>query len=217
MVDFSLNANTRDDLGKGASRRLRRNDNLVPAIVYGGNKEPQSISITARELNKALENEAFYSHVIKLSVDGKKQDVLLKALQRHPAKPLIMHADFLRVVAGQEVTVHVPLHFINEDTCVGVKKSGGVISHTMTDVEVNCLPKDLPEFIEVDMAGVDLGDIVHLSNLKLPKGVSIPALALGNDHDLPVANVHAPRVALEDEADVEAEAPVADDGEESAE
>ena len=213
MVDFSLNANARDDLGKGASRRLRRNENLVPAIVYGGNKEPQSISIAARELNKALENEAFYSHVIKLSVDGKKEDVLLKALQRHPAKPMVMHADFLRVVAGHEVTVHVPLHFLNEDTCVGVKKSGGVISHTMTDVEVNCLPKDLPEFIEVDMAEVDLGDIVHLSSLKLPKGVSIPALAQGADHDLPVANVHAARVAVEAEED----APAADEGEESAE
>ncbi|MBA6420474.1 50S ribosomal protein L25/general stress protein Ctc [Pseudomonas neustonica] len=213
MVDFSLNANTRNDLGKGASRRLRRNDALVPAIVYGGNKEPQSISIAARELNKALENEAFYSHVIKLSVDGKKEDVLLKALQRHPAKPMVMHADFLRVVAGHEVTVHVPLHFLNEDTCVGVKKSGGVISHTMTDVEVNCLPKDLPEFIEVDMAEVDLGDIVHLSSLKLPKGVSIPALAQGADHDLPVANVHAARVAVEAEED----APAADEGEESAE
>ena len=212
MVDFSLNANTRDDLGKGASRRLRRNDGLVPAIVYGGNKEPQSISIAARELNKAPENEAFYSHVIKLSVDGKKEDVLLKALQRHPAKPRIMHADFLRVVAGHEVTVHVPLHFINEDTCVGVKKSGGVISHTMTDVEITCLPKDLPEFIEVDMAGVDLGDIVHLSNLKLPKGVTVPALAQGADHDLPVANVHAARVAVESE-----DAPAADEGEESAE
>ncbi|HDY97706.1 MAG TPA: 50S ribosomal protein L25/general stress protein Ctc [Pseudomonas sabulinigri] len=214
MVDFSLNANARDDLGKGASRRLRRNENLVPAIVYGGNKEPQSISIAARELNKALENEAFYSHVIKLSIDGKKQDVLLKAMQRHPAKPIIMHVDFLRVVAGHEVTVHVPLHFINEDTCVGVKKSGGVISHTMTDVEVTCLPKDLPEFIEVDMAGVDLGDIVHLSNLKLPKGVNVPALAQGADHDLPVANVHAPRVVSEEDT---TESEPKADGEESAE
>ena len=213
MVDFSLNANTRNDLGKGASRRLRRNADLVPAIVYGGDKAPQNIALEARELKKALENEAFYSHVIKLSVDGKKEDVLLKALQRHPAKPLVMHADFLRVVAGHEVTVHVPLHFLNEDTCVGVKKSGGVISHTMTDVEVNCLPKDLPEFIEVDMADVDLGDIVHLSSLKLPKGVSIPALAQGADHDLPVANVHAARVAVEAEED----APAADEGEESAE
>ncbi|MAD00805.1 MULTISPECIES: 50S ribosomal protein L25/general stress protein Ctc [Pseudomonas] len=210
MVDFSLNAKARNDLGKGASRRLRRNADLVPAIVYGGDKAPQNIALEARELKKALENEAFYSHVIKLSIDGKKEDVLLKALQRHPAKPLIMHADFLRVVAGHEVTVHVPLHFINEDSCVGVKKSGGVISHTMTEVEVNCLPKDLPEFIEVDMAGVDLNQIVHLSDLKLPKGVSIPFLAQGPDHDLPVANVHAARVAAADDA------PAAE-GEESAE
>ena len=210
MVDFSLNANARNDLGKGASRRLRRNADLVPAIVYGGDKAPQNIALEPRELKKALENEAFYSHVIKLSIDGKKEDVLLKALQRHPAKPVIMHADFLRVVAGHEVTVHVPLHFINEDSCVGVKKSGGVISHTMTEVEVNCLPKDLPEFIEVDMAGVDLNQIVHLSDLKLPKGVSIPFLAQGPDHDLPVANVHAARVAAADDA------PAAE-GEESAE
>ena len=210
MVDFSLNANARNDLGKGASRRLRRNADLVPAIVYGGDKTPQNIALEARELKKALENEAFYSHVIKLSIDGKKEDVLLKALQRHPAKPVIMHADFLRVVAGHEVTVHVPLHFINEDSCVGVKNGGGVISHTMTEVEVNCLPKDLPEFIEVDMAGVDLNQIVHLSDLKLPKGVSIPFLAQGPDHDLPVANVHAARVAAADDA------PAAE-GEESAE
>ena len=210
MVDFTLNAKARTDLGKGASRRLRRNADLVPAIVYGGDKAPQNVALEARELKKALENEAFYSHVISLSIDGKKEDVLLKALQRHPAKPVIMHADFLRVVAGHEVTVHVPLHFINEDSCVGVKKSGGVISHTMTEVEVNCLPKDLPEFIEVDMAGVDLNQIVHLSDLKLPKGVSIPFLAQGPDHDLPVANVHAARVAAADDA------PAAE-GEESAE
>ena len=132
--------------------------------------------------------------------------MLLKALQRHPAKPVIMHADFLRIVAGHEVTVNVPLHFVNEDSCAGVKK-GGVISHTMTEVEVHCLPKDLPEFIEVDMAAVELDQIVHLSDLKLPKGVAITALAQGADHNLPVANVHAARVA----ADAPAE------GEESAE
>ncbi|WP_341707484.1 50S ribosomal protein L25/general stress protein Ctc [Halopseudomonas sp.] len=207
MVDFTLNAKARTDLGKGASRRLRRNADLVPAIVYGGDKAPQNVALEARELKKALENEAFYSHVISLSVDGKKEDVLLKALQRHPAKPVIMHADFLRVVAGHEVTVNVPLHFVNEDSCAGVKK-GGVISHTMTEVEVHCLPKDLPEFIEVDMAAVELDQIVHLSDLKLPKGVAITALAQGADHNLPVANVHAARVA--------ADAPAAE-GEESAE
>ena len=211
MVDFTLNAKERNDLGKGASRRLRRIADLVPAIIYGGNKAPQSVSLETRALNKALENEAFYSHIIKLDVDGKKEDVLLKAMQRHPSKPRIMHVDFLRVVAGQEVTVLVPLHFMNQEICVGVKQQGGIISHTMTEVEVTCLPKDLPEFIEVDMAKVELGGIVHLSNLKLPKGIKLVALTQGADHDLPVANVHAPRIASDDAA--------ADDqaGEESAE
>jgi len=197
MVDFTLNAIARDDLGKGASRRLRRNADMVPAIVYGGEKAPQSVSLEARELNKALENEAFYSHIISLSVDGKKEDVLLKALQRHPSKPRVMHADFLRVVAGHQVTVQVPLHFMNQEICVGVKQAGGTIFHTMTEVEVTCLPKDLPEFIEVDMANVGLNEIVHLSNLKLPKGVTIPSLAQGPDHDLPVANVHPARVVAD--------------------
>ncbi|UAW97929.1 50S ribosomal protein L25/general stress protein Ctc [Halopseudomonas nanhaiensis] len=212
MVDFTLNANARDDLGKGASRRLRRNANMVPAIVYGGDKAPQSVSVAARELNKALENEAFYSHIISLSVDGKKEDVLLKALQRHPSKPRVMHADFLRVVAGHSVTVLVPLHFMNQEVCVGVKQAGGIISHTMTEVEVTCLPKDLPEFIEVDMAKVGLNDIVHLSDLKLPKGVTIPSLAQGPDHDLPVANVHPARVVADD-----ADTTESSEGEESAE
>ncbi|MFO7706270.1 MAG: 50S ribosomal protein L25/general stress protein Ctc [Halopseudomonas sp.] len=215
MVDFTLKAIARDDLGKGASRRLRRNADMVPAIVYGGTKAPQSISLEARELKKALENEAFFSHIIKLDVDGKNQNVLIKALQRHPAKGHVMHADLLRVVAGHEVTVHVPLHFINEDICVGVKQGGGIISHTLTDVEVTCLPKDLPEFIEVDLAELELGSIVHLSDLKLPKGVSILALAQGADHDLPVANVHAPRV-MSDVEDSTAIEPTAE-GEESAE
>ena len=197
MVDFTLNAIARDDLGKGASRRLRRNADMVPAIVYGGEKAPQSVSLESRELNKALENEAFYSHIISLSVDGKKEDVLLKALQRHPSKPRVMHADFLRVVAGHQVTVQVPLHFMNQEICVGVKQAGGTIFHTMTEVEVTCLPKDLPEFIEVDMANVGLNEIVHLSNLKLPKGVTIPSLAQGPDHDLPVANVHPARVVAD--------------------
>jgi large subunit ribosomal protein L25 len=214
MVDFTLRAIARDDLGKGASRRLRRNADMVPAIIYGGSKAPQSVSLEARELKKALENEAFFSHVIKVDVDGKNNNVLIKALQRHPAKGHVMHVDLLRVIAGHEVTVLVPLHFINEKSCAGVKQGGGIISHTMTEVEVHCLPKDLPEFIEVDMAEVELNGIVHLTDLKLPKGVSLTALAQGADHDLPVANVHAPRVAVEDEAD--AEAPK-DAGEESAE
>ncbi|SDU20898.1 50S ribosomal protein L25/general stress protein Ctc [Halopseudomonas salegens] len=214
MVDFTLNAKERTDLGKGASRRLRRNAEMVPAIIYGGEKAPQNVSLEARELKKALENEAFFSHVIKLNVEGKKQDVLLKALQRHPAKGHVMHADLLRVVAGHEVTLQVPLHFVNEDKCVGVKKEGGIISHTMTEIEVSCLPKDLPEFLEVDMADVALGQTVHLSDVKLPKGVSSVALSHGADHDLPVANVHAARVAVDIE---ETDAPAAEGDEDSAE
>ena len=212
MVDFTLNANVRDDLGKGASRRLRRNADLVPAIVYGGSKEPQSISIAARELNKALENEAFYSSIIGLSIGGKKEEVLLKALQRHPAKPRIMHADFQRIVAGQKVTVNVPLHFINEEACVGVKQEGGMVFRNLTEAEVTCLPKDLPDFIEVDLLELSVGQSLHLTDLKLPEGVVIPSLALGDDHNLPVVNIMAQRTAAADN-----EEDAAEGGEESAE
>ncbi|GAC1032583.1 50S ribosomal protein L25/general stress protein Ctc [Pseudomonas sp. No.21] len=197
MTDFALNAEARSDLGKGASRRLRRNANLVPAVIYGGEKAPESVSLLAKDLAKLLENEAAFSHVLSLNVSGKTETVLIKALQRHPAKGFVLHADFQRVVAGQKLTAHVPLHFLNESTAVGVKTGGGEISHTISEVEVSCLPKDLPEFIEVDLAKVELGQIVHLSDLKLPKGVELVALAHGND--LAVANIHASRVVKDEE------------------
>ncbi|TLP70726.1 50S ribosomal protein L25/general stress protein Ctc [Pseudomonas nitroreducens] len=196
MVDFVLNAQERSDLGKGASRRLRRNEGLIPAVVYGGEKAPQSLTLELREVSKLLENEAAFSHVITLNVGSAKETVLIKALQRHPSKGFVMHADFQRVVAGQKLTAHVPLHFINEATAVGVKVGGGEISHVIAEVEVSCLPKDLPEFIEVDLAQVALGQIVHLSDLKLPKGVELVQLAHGND--LAVANIHASRVVKEE-------------------
>ncbi|MFV3331902.1 50S ribosomal protein L25/general stress protein Ctc [Pseudomonas sp. NY15437] len=196
MVDFVLNAQERSDLGKGASRRLRRNAGLIPAVVYGGEKAPQSLTLELREISKLLENEAAFSHVITLNVGAAKETVLIKALQRHPSKGFVMHADFQRVVAGQKLTAHVPLHFINEATAVGVKVGGGEISHVISEVEVSCLPKDLPEFIEVDLAKVELGQIVHLSDLKLPKGVELVQLAHGND--LAVANIHASRVVKEE-------------------
>jgi large subunit ribosomal protein L25 len=197
-VNFALNAEVRSDLGKGASRRLRRNVAMVPAVVYGGEKAPQSISLLAKELAKLLENEAAYSHVLTLNVDGTNESVIIKALQRHPAKGYVLHADFVRVVAGQKLTAHVPLHFINQETSVGVKQQGGEASHVLVEVEVSCLPKDLPEFIEVDMAKVEVGQIVHLSDLKLPQGVELVALAHGND--LAVANIHASRVAKDEGA-----------------
>ena len=192
MTNFALNAEVRSDLGKGASRRLRRNESLVPAVIYGGEKPAQSISLLAKDLAKLLENEAAFSHVLTLNVAGTNESVVIKALQRHPAKGFVLHADFVRVVAGQKLSAHVPLHFINEATSVGVKQQGGEVSHTISEVEVSCQPQDLPEFIEVDLAKVEVGQIVHLSDIKLPKGVELVALAHGND--LAVANIHASRV-----------------------
>jgi len=192
MTNFALNAEVRSDLGKGASRRLRRNESLVPAVIYGGEKPAQSISLLAKDLAKLLENEAAFSHVLTLNVAGTNESVVIKALQRHPAKGFVLHADFVRVVAGQKLSAHVPLHFINETTSVGVKQQGGEVSHTISEVEVSCQPQDLPEFIEVDLAKVEVGQIVHLSDIKLPKGVELVALAHGND--LAVANIHASRV-----------------------
>ncbi|MGE6790443.1 50S ribosomal protein L25/general stress protein Ctc [Pseudomonas guineae] len=203
-AEFTLNAEARSDLGKGASRRLRRNVAMVPAVIYGGEKAPQSISLLAKDFAKLLENDAAYSHVLSLNVAGTNESVLIKALQRHPAKGFVLHADFIRVVAGQKLTAHVPLHFLNEESSVGVKQQGGEVSHVLAEVEVSCLPKDLPEFIEVDMAAVEIGQIVHMSDLKLPKGVELVALAHGND--LAVANIHASRVAKEESEEGESAA-----------
>ena len=192
MTDFTLNAQARTDLGKGASRRLRHAAN-IPAVVYGGNKPAESVTILAKEIAKLFENEAAYSHVIELNVDGAKHNVIVKAMQRHPSKQFIMHADFVRVVAGQKLTAIVPVHFVGEEAPV---KKGGEISHVLNEIEVTCLPKDLPEFIEVDLSALEIGAIVHLSDLKAPKGVEFVALAHGDDKA--VANVHAPRVAPEE-------------------
>ena len=196
-VEFTLNAEARSDLGKGASRRLRRLASQVPAVIYGGDKAPVSISLLAKEVAKLLENEAAYSHVIALTVEGAVETVVIKALQRHPAKGHVLHADFVRVVAGQKLTAHVPLHFLNQETSVGVKQQGGEVSHSAVEVEVSCLPKDLPEFINVDMANVEVGQILHMSDLVLPAGVELVALAHGKD--LPIANIHASRVAKDAE------------------
>lgn len=205
-IDFTLSATLREESGKGASRRLRREQGLVPAIIYGGRKKPQNISLQFNELNRQLENEAFYSHIITLKVDGNDEDVILKDLQRHPAKIDIYHADFLRVSKTKKFTTKVPLHFINAETSTGVKEQGGVVSHNMTELEISCLPGDLPEFIEVDLAKLELGHSLHISDLKLPKGVESVALSHGKDHDLPVANVHKPKgVAIEEEESSETE------------
>lgn len=190
--EFVLNAVVRGDVGKGASRRLR-NDELVPAIVYGGTKQPRNVSLSHRELVKALENEAFFSHLITLKLDDGAEEVILKDLQRHPARPRILHADFQRVSRDRKLHVHIPLHFINQEKCHGVKNQGGIIQHNANEVYVTCLPQDLPEYIEVDMTAYHVGQAVHLSDLKLPAGVESVELSHGPEHDIPVATVLAPK------------------------
>jgi len=203
---FVVNAELREDQGKGASRRLRRLEGKVPAILYGGkSKKPVSLSLKDNEIKKSLENEAFYSHILTIKIGDKEESAILKDLQRHPSRGDVMHADFLRVSKNQAIHVHVPLHFINEEACVGVKMGGGKISHQMVEVEVICLPGDLPEYIEVDMTDVEVETIVHLTDLTLPKGVKIAALQHGEDHDLPVCSVHKPKGGSDDAEESAAE------------
>jgi len=202
-IDFSIDAEVRTDEGKGASRRLRH-AGRVPAILYGGEKQPQSISLQHNKIFNSLQEEAIYSHILTLNVAGEEQKVILRDVQRHPAKPVILHVDFQRVDDKHTINMHVPLHFIGDDICPGVKLEGGQVSHLMIEVEITCYPKDIPEFIEVDMSAMKIGDSVHLSELKMPEGVTLTALTHGEDHDQQVANCHATKVAVEED-------PVSDD------
>ena len=212
MADFELNASLRKDKGKGASRRLRRNADMIPAILYGAGKDPQSLTLAHKDIHKACENEAFFSHIITINADGDSQQAIIKDLQRHPAKDRIMHADFLRIQMDQAITVEVPLHFLNEDSCLGVRQGGGNVSHNMTSIEISCLPGDLPEYIEVDIEDLDLGDAIHMSDLKLAEELSIPSLQQGPDHDHVVVSVNAPKRAEElDEETASAEDAPADE------
>ena len=204
---FTIEAEARVDEGKGASRRLRRLEGKTPAIVYGGSKPARSISLIRKDLEKMLESEALHTALLDVNVGGEIENVILKDVQRHPAKGFAMHVDFMRVEANKPIKVNVPIHFLNEEKCEGVKIGGGMIQHQATDIEVQCLPKDIPEYIEVDMANIALGAIVHISDLVLPEGVVSTALALGDDHDLSVAAVVATRggkSADEDDAPVDA-------------
>jgi large subunit ribosomal protein L25 len=199
---FELSAETRADQGKGASRRLRH-AGKVPGIIYGGNETPANISLSHQKLEQVIDNEKFYATIVTVDVNGAKQSVVVKDVQMHPARNAIVHIDFQRVLADQPIRMHVPIHFLNEATSPGVKLQGGIVSHMRSDIEVSCLPKDLPEFVEVDMGQMKLNDSVKLSDLKLPEGVSVPELVHG--HDAPVVAIHAPRVEAE-------EAPAAAEG-----
>lgn len=193
-VSFELNAESRNDGGKGASRRLRR-AGKVPAVLYGGGESPQMLALDHNPVMHSLENEAFYSHILSVNVDGRSVRAVLKDLQRHPYKPIIMHLDLQRVSETEKLRMHVPLHFIGEDKAPGVKQSGGVVSRLVSEVEVSCLPRHLPEYIEVDVTNLALNETVHLSGLPLPEGVDLVALLHGND--VPVVSVHIPRVIQE--------------------
>ncbi|NKB36221.1 MAG: 50S ribosomal protein L25/general stress protein Ctc [Gammaproteobacteria bacterium] len=210
MESFEVIAEPRESVGKGASRRLRKTGK-VPGIVYGTGKDAKMITIDQNAIGHQLENEAFYSSILNLNIGKEKEQVVLKDLQRHPYKRLILHIDFQRIDAKEKLNMRVPLHFINETSCVGVKTGGGVISHIMTDLEISCLPKDLLEYIEVDLAELELNESIHLAELKLPKGVEIYALLHGGDDSQPVASVHTPRVEVEVEEDTDTEEAAADD------
>lgn len=206
MANFELNAELREVKGTSASRRLRREEGLTPAIVYGAGKEVTQVTMQLKDLNKAFENEGFFSHIVQLNVAGTVENVLVKDVQRHPFRPIVMHVDFLRVNNDTIIKQHIPLHFINEDECKGVKLQGGKITHVMSDVEVICAAGVLPEFIEVDLATAEVGTLIHLSDLVMPEGVKVLALTHGADHDASVVSVAVPKGAAADEEEAGEEA-----------
>ena len=203
MNEFEVVAQPRDALGTGASRRLRRMGR-VPGVLYGGSKDPAHISVDGNRIRKQLENEAFAAHVLAVKVEDEESQAVLKSIQRDPATDQVIHMDFQRISASSEIHMRVPLHFVNEDVCAG-KKAGGIVTHLLVEVEVGCLPKDLPEYVEVDMAALGIGESVHLSELALPEGVRLMALAQNPDNDPPIVSVQHPQ-KLADEGEDEAPA-----------
>ena len=203
MTDiFTLDAEVRTDLGKGASRRLRH-ENKVPAILYGEGKEPVSLTLAHNKVYRAQQEEAFYSHVLTLNVDGKPVECLIKDMQRHPFKQVIMHLDFMRINASHAVHTNVPVHFINEEAVI---KKGAIVAHHISEIAISCLPKNLPEFIEVDVADLEVGQTLHLTDVTLPKGVTSDDLEKGESHDLAVVTANAPKGKAEDAEDEAEEA-----------
>jgi len=207
-TEHTIRASVRNDEGKGASRRLRRAAQ-IPAIIYGGTAAPKSIQLEHEKTWLASQNEWFYSSILSLDVDGKVESVLLRDIQRHPYKQVIMHLDFQRVDANQALRAKVPLHFVNQETSPAGKTAGIVITHEVNEIAISCLPKDLPEFVEVDLSSLKPGDTVHLSQIKLPAGVEVPELKLGADHDTAVVIASHARVEAEEGAAEGGETPAA--------
>ena len=195
-----INAERREQMGKAASRRLRKKEDKVPGILYGGSDDPIPLVLDHKDLLKAMQDESFFSQVLKVSVGKTSQQVVVRDLQRNPASEKVTHIDFLRVQADREINVAIPLRFLNEEECNGVKVDGGSISHNLTEIEVSCLPANLPEFIEVDMGDLEIGDSIRLSELTVPDNVVIVALATADeDRDVQVAGVIAPRLEIEED------------------
>lgn len=193
-TEFDFTATTRNETGKKAARRLR-SEHKIPAVVYGADKKPQAIFLQQNDVRKALSHEAVFSHILNLIVDGKSEKVILKAMKRHQTKPLVMHMDFFRIKAGEKITMNVPLHFIGEEECPGIKE-GGVVSHLLNDIELKCLPENLPEFIEVDISKLELDQSIHLSAISLPKGTEL-TIEITEENDPSLASIHRPRVEEE--------------------
>ncbi len=197
-----INAERREQMGKAASRRLRKKEDKVPGILYGGSDDPIPLVLDHKDLLKAMQDESFFSQILNISVGKTSQQVVVRDLQRNPASEKVTHIDFLRIQADREINVAIPLRFLNEEECNGVKVDGGSISHNLTEIEVSCLPADLPEFIEVDMADLEIGDSIRLSDLTVPENVIIVALATAEedrDVDVQVAGVIAPRLEIEED------------------
>ena len=193
---FSLAAETRRDAGKGASRRLRR-EGKIPGIMYGGGQTPTGVAFDANALHRNMAQEAFLSSILNVTLDGKNLQAIVRDYQAHPAKRAILHLDLQRIVATEKLRMTIPLHFINAELSPGVKLGGASVSHLLTELEVSCLPQDLPEYIEIDIAPMQLNDMLHIRDLRLPKGVELPGFLANSDSDLPVVHVHVLRAVEE--------------------
>ena len=212
-VTYEFDAQVRTEQGKKFARRMRRDQDLVPAVVYGAGKAPKAISLLHKDIFHALENEAVFSHILKLRVDGAVEQVVIKDVQRHVFKPKIVHVDFLRVKAKEKITMHVPLHFEGEEEAPGIKSGEAKFTKSIVELEIRCLPADLPEFIALDVSKMALDDVLHLSDIKLPTGVELALSDLDEEHDQPVIGCHIPKVSQED---IEAEQHEAELAEEAA-
>jgi large subunit ribosomal protein L25 len=194
---FTLAVEPREGAGKGASRRLRR-AGKVPGIIYGGGKQPTSVLLDTNEVLRNAEQEAFFSSILDVTLAGEHLQAIVKDIQVHPAKRAVIHVDLQRILANEKIRMTVPLHFLNEANAKGVKEGGGIVSHLMTEVQISCLPKDLPEFLQLDLLELELNGILHLSDIKVPEGVEIPELAGGPENDRPVVSIHLVKEEVEE-------------------